>query len=453
MRRLRLLREGLSVVSVLSAMALVVLDSGFVAIALPTIAAELGETPARSVMAVSACQLALLMGLLPIAHVADRFGYRRLFAIGVAVFGCASLLCALAPSLMWLVAARFLQGLGGAAIMALGIALLRTALGQDRLGSAIAWNATLVAICSAAAPAIGALVLSAAGWPWLFLVGLPIAAVALIAARALPATAPSGSPVDLPGIAFYAAGAASIVLTAELAATPLLAGAALLVALGCGLRLVSRERGKTAPLVPLDLLARRPFRAAVAASTFLFTAQSAGLLALAFHIQLALGRSALSAGLTLALWPIAVAATAPVASRIAERYPSGWICAAGGVLLALGLAGAAVWPGGEPLAPLAACATICGLGFGLFQVPSNRAMFLGAPPERSAAAGGMQGTARLAGQTAGTLIVASVLAAAPIEVGPRLAMGIAALAALIAAFLSWRREGRPKTTASAGLLS
>jgi DHA2 family multidrug resistance protein-like MFS transporter len=442
MRSLRPSRQALGTASVLSAMALVVLDAGFVSVALPSIADALGETPARSVMAVGAYQLALLMGLLPMAHAAGRFGCRRLFATGVAVFGCASLLCTLAPTLMWLVAARFLQGLGGAAIMALGIALLRQALGKERLGAAIAWNAMVVAICSAAAPATGALLLSVAGWHWLFLFGLPIAAAALVLARALPAPAGSGRPVDWLSIALYGTAAASVVLAAQLAAAaPLLAAAAASAAFGCGLGLVERNRGKEAPLVPLDLLASPPFRAAVAASALFFTGQSAGLLALTFHLQLALGRSALTAGLTLALWPIAVAAAAPAAGRLAERCASGSLCAAGGVLLAIGLVGAASWPPGGSLVPLALFAMVCGAGFGLFQVPSNRAMFLGAPAERSAAAGGMQGTARLAGQTAGALLVAFVLSAAPIWVAPRLAMGIAAAAALMAAYVSWRREG------------
>jgi DHA2 family multidrug resistance protein-like MFS transporter len=92
------------------------------------------------------------------------------------------------------------------------------------------------------------------------------------------------------------------------------------------------------------------------------------------------------------------------------------------------------------IAPIAACALISGAGFGLFQVPNNRNMFLSSPPSRSAAAGGLQGTARLCGQTAGALLVAFVLSAAPIAQAPRLAFGIAAAAALIAAWVSRRQN-------------
>jgi DHA2 family multidrug resistance protein-like MFS transporter len=129
-----------------------------------------------------------------------------------------------------------------------------------------------------------------------------------------------------------------------------------------------------------------------------------------------------------------------VANRLADRFSSGSICAAGGILLATGLIATALWPIQGTVAPLVASAIVCGIGFGLFQVPNNRTMFLSAPAERSAAAGGMQGTARLAGQTAGALLVAFVLTVAPIGTAPRLAIGLAAVAALIAAWVSWSRE-------------
>jgi DHA2 family multidrug resistance protein-like MFS transporter len=213
-----------------------------------------------------------------------------------------------------------------------------------------------------------------------------------------------------------------------------------IAAIGFATWLFARERRKEAPILPLDLLALRPFRASATASVFFFTAQSAGLLALPFYLQLSLGRSAGTAGLVLTLWPIAVASISPVASRLASRFTSGALCAAGALLLATGLAGTALWPADGSIAPIAACALISGAGFGLFQVPNNRNMFLSAPLSRSAAAGGLQGTARLAGQTAGALLVAFVLSAAPITHAPRIAFSFAAAAALIAAWVSRRQN-------------
>jgi DHA2 family multidrug resistance protein-like MFS transporter len=417
-------------------MAVVVLGAGMVGVALPTMAGALGETPARALAAVTAYQAALLMALLPCAHVAERFGYRPLFAGGVALFACASIVCVFAPSLEWLVAARFLQGLGAAAIMSLGIALLRFALGPERLGAAIAWNALTVAICSATAPALGALVLSVAGWHWIFVATAPVAVLGLAAARFLPAVPPTSSSLDLSGIALHAsaAGLAASALALAPMNTVLAAGLGAAAAASAW-RLFGRERGKTAPLVPFDLLALKPFRASVAASVFFFTAQSGGLLALPFYLQLGLGRSAAATGLTLTLWPLAVAATSRAANPLAARFNSASICAAGGLVLAAGLVLGASWPIEDSIAPLGACAILCGIGFGLFQVPNNRTMFLTAPAERSAAAGGMQATARLAGQTAGALLVGFVLSAAPPATASRLALGAAAFAALAAAWI------------------
>jgi DHA2 family multidrug resistance protein-like MFS transporter len=434
-------RTRISIAAVLCAMALVVLDAGMVGVALPTIGQEFGETPDRSLLIVTAYQLALLVGLIPCAHIADRVGYRRLFLSGIVLFGSSALLCALAPSFPLLVLGRFLQGLGAAAVMALGIALLRNALGAERLGTAIGWNALVVAVCSALGPAAGALLLSVAGWRWLFVIALPIAAAALIAARALPSVRQAGRPLDVLGVSLYAAAAASLVLAVETARRTPIGGILLgIAAIGFATWLFARERRKEAPILPLDLLALRPFRASATASVFFFTAQSAGLLALPFYLQLSLGRSAGTAGLVLTLWPIAVASISPVASRLASRFTSGALCAAGALLLATGLAGTALSPADGSIAPIAACALISGAGFGLFQVPNNRNMFLSAPSSRSAAAGGLQGTARLAGQTAGALLVAFVLSAAPITHAPRIAFSLAAAAALIAAWVSRRQN-------------
>ena len=430
-------RQRAAAAAVLSAMAVVVLDAGMVGVALPTVAAALGETPARTMALVTAYQAALLIALLPCAPIAERFGYRRLFAGGLALFACASIVCAFAPTLEWLVAVRFLQGLGAAAIMSLGIALLRFTLGPERLGAAIGWNALTVAICSAAAPALGAFLLSGADWHWIFVATAPVAAVGLAATRCLPHVARTSRSLDLTGVALHASAAGLVVVALALAPTETALAAVLgTVAIVSAWRLITRERGKTAPLVPFDLLALRPFRASVAASIFFFTAQSAGLLALPFYLQLGLGRSAAATGLTLALWPAAVAATSRAANPLANRFAPASICAAGGLLLAAGLVLGASCPVGDSIAPLGACAIVCGVGFGLFQVPNNRTMFLSAPAERSAAAGGMQATARLAGQTAGALLVGFVLSAAPAPTAPRLALAAAALAALVAAWIS-----------------
>lgn len=430
-------RRALAIGAVLSAMSLVVLDAGMANVALPTMARALGVTPALSVLVVTAYQTALVMALLPCAALGERLGYRRVFIGGITLFTIASTLCALSPTLPWLVAARFIQGLGGAAVMALGVALLRFSVPQRQLGDAIGWNALTVALTSAASPAIGALVLAGFSWPWLFLINLPVGAAALLAAGGLPATPATGQRIDGASVILNGAAFALLVFAAELLPTrPLAATVLLALAAAALVALVRREAPKSTPLIPLDLLRDRAFRISVIASVCCFAGQTAGLVALPFHLQHQLGQSPLQAGLYMTPWPLSVAVTAVIAGRLADRISTAWLCAAGGTCLAIGLAATALWPlQGDPHW-LIAFTILCGLGFGLFQVPNNRNMFLSAPAARSGAAGGMQGTARLSGQTAGAVLMTLLFATTAVAAAPRLGLAIGAVMALAAGLVS-----------------
>ena len=422
---------------VLAAMALVVLDASMISVALPTIAHAIEVAPDRALRIVSVYQTALVMALLPCAALGESFGCRRLFAFGVGLFVAASGAGALAPSLDWLLAARFLQGLGGAAIMALGVALLRQALPAHRIGAAIGWNALTVALCSAAGPALGAMVVSAMPWKWLFLVHLPLGLFALLGVQCLPALAGTGRAMDLASMVLSASAFACLLFGAgSVATSPGSAAMFLAASMLCFYALVRREMPKSSPLVPIDLLADRPFCLSVIASICCFTGQTAGLLALPFYLQHELGESALLTGLYMTPWPLAVAAAALIAGRLSDRLPSSRLCVAGGGLLAVGLGGIALLPHGASAVALVGFTIMCGLGFGLFQVPNNRTLFLSAPIERSAAAGGMQGTARLTGQTSGAILITSLFVLAPAAAAPRLGLAIGALCAIVAAIVS-----------------
>jgi DHA2 family multidrug resistance protein-like MFS transporter len=136
-----------------------------------------------------------------------------------------------------------------------------------------------------------------------------------------------------------------------------------------------------------------------------------------------------------------VAAAATVAGRLAERAPAAWLCAAGASGLALGLAAtAALSPQASP-ALLALLLALCGAGFGLFQTPNNRTLFLAAPLARSGAAGGMQGLARLTGQTAGAILTAGLLARYGPAEGPRAGFLLGAGLCLAAGLVSLRNAG------------
>ncbi len=434
-------RRALAIASVLTAMTLVVMDAGMVNVALPTMAGALGARPAHAVLVITAYQSALVMALLPAAALGERLGNRRVFRAGVVIFVVASILCAFAPSLAWLVGARFLQGLGGAAVMALGVALLRASVSPGRLGAAVGWNALTVALSAAAAPTVGALIIAHAAWPWLFLVNLPVGAATLGATLGLPRVAGVAKRLDAGSMALNGATFALIVLGAEVLTRSPVAAAALFVASAVALALlVRREAPKAAPMFPLDLLGSPSFRLSVIASVLCFTGQAAALVALPFYLQHQLHLSPLMVGFYMSPWPLSVAATAMVAGRLSERVSTAWLCAAGGTVLAAGLAATALWPLQDAPGPFLVLATICGVGFGLFQVPNNRNMFLAAPPDRSGAAGGMQGTARLTGQVLGAVIITLLFTVSSMGAAPRLGLGIGAAFALAAGLVSGLRS-------------
>lgn len=443
-------RRGLAIAAVLSAMTLVVLDAGMANVALPTLAQVLRAPPGDTVMVVTSYQLALVMMLFPCAALGERFGNRQVFQAGVGVFVLGSILCAAAPTLPLLVAARFVQGLGGSAVMALGVALLRFSVPRDQLGAAVGWNALTVAMASAAAPTIGALIIARFDWPWLFLVNLPVGAIALLASRSLPAVAPTTRSVDFVSLALNGAVFALLVLGAEGLARSLAVGFAMG---GAGLLalviLVRREMPKSAPLVPIDLLRDRSFRISVIASLCCFVGQAAAMIALPFHLQHGFGQSPLAAGLYMSAWPLAVAVTSTVAGRLSDRMPTAWLCAMGGAILAGGLALISLWPVSGDVRALAAFAALCGIGFGLFQTPNNRNMFLSAPPARSGAAGSLQGAARLSGQTGGAILVTLLFGLFSLTGASRVGLGIAAALALVAGLVSLLRSPRLEDVADA----
>jgi len=131
-----------------------------------------------------------------------------------------------------------------------------------------------------------------------------------------------------------------------------------------------------------------------------------------------------------------VAFAGPLAGRLASRVPGAWLCVVGGSCLAAGLLTAALWPAHDSARPIMLCAIACGLGFGLFNVPNNHNMLLSAPQQRSGAAGGMQGTARLTGQTMGAVIMTLLFSLTPLDLAPRIGLAIAAALALTAGLVS-----------------
>jgi DHA2 family multidrug resistance protein-like MFS transporter len=436
-------RRYLAMLALLAAIILVVLDAAIANLALPTIARSLAVTPGASVWVVTAYQLAIVMFLLPAGAAGESFGYRRMFMAGVVLFTLASAACAFSTSLPMLVIARFFQGVGSAGVMALGVGLLRFIYPRHLLGAAIGWNAIAIALSGAAGPSIGAGILSVAGWPWLFAINIPIGIIALAAAWALPTPQPHGRRLDMASICLNAGTFGGLFFGIDrMVAEPRL-GIALLAGAAIGfVMLIRRELPKTGPLIPLDLLRERVFRLSVIASVCCFIGQMAGFVALPFYLQHELGRSAAAAGLVMTAWPLTVAIVAPLSGRFADRFSNDTLCVVGGLSLAVGLGLAALWPLHGSLLPLIPFLILSGFGFGLFQTPNNRNMLLAAPRERSGAAGGMQGMARLSGQTGGSVVMLLLFGLTSDTSAPHIGLAVGAAMAGVAALVSSLKLGR-----------
>lgn len=434
-------RRWWSAAAIWLAISMSVLDGAIANVALPTIARDLGAAPAMSVWVVNAYQLAITVLLLPLAALGDRIGYRRVYLPGLVLFVAGSLACAAAGTLDQLIAARMVQGVGAAAVMSMNAALVRATYPAAQLGRGIGYNALVLSLSAAVGPTLAAAILGIASWPWLFAINLPVGAAALaIGLRALPNARGRSGRFDVASALLSAAALGGLVLGAEtlvreggrLGATLLVGGAVAAVLL------VRRERGRTAPLVPLDLLAKPLFALSIATSITSFAAQMLAFVTLPFLFQSVLGRSVVESGLLMTPWPLAIAVAAPIAGRLADRYPAGLLGGAGLALFSGGLFALALLPPGPADANIAWRMALCGLGFGFFQSPNNRAILGAAPRERSGAAGGMLATARLLGQTTGAVTAAAGFHMAGVAASPRLLL-LAAVAAAVAAGVSLLR--------------
>lgn len=417
-----------------------VMDSNIVNVALPTIAQDLGISPAQSVWVVNAYLLAVATTLLPFASLGDILGYRRVYRTGLTVFTLASLVCTCSDSVITLTIARFFQGLGAAGIMSVNAAQVRFIYPTRLLGRGIGLISMVVALSSGIGPTVAAGVLSMGSWPWLFALNIPLGCLAfLLTARNLPPTPGNGERFDLPSALLNALGIGLLVMAIDSVAHDLGAGVALGGLAAAALviwRLVRRQLSERSPLLPVDLLSIKPFTLAIATSVSAFTAQMASFIALPFYLHDMLGYSPVETGLLMTPWPAAVMLTAPVAGRLADRYPVGLLCVIGLALKLTGLVALALLPGHPPLLLILALMALCGLGFGLFQAPNNRAIIGSAPRARSGGAGGMQGTARLLGQTMGAALTALVFGVFPQGIAPALLMaaGFDGLAVAVSLF-------------------
>lgn len=429
------------------AVSMAVLDSAIANIALPTIARDMATTPAATVWVVNAYQFAVAVSILPLAFLGDIQGYKRVYMAGLVVFTLASLGCAMAPSLPLLVAARVVQGLGGAGIMSVNTALIRFIFPRAELGRGVGFNAFVVATFSALGPSIAAGILSVASWHWLFAINVPLGAVALwLAARVLPMTPLAQHRFDLLSAVLNAVTFGLVITLVDGLGHP---GKRELVefvlVLGVGAMFLYRQLHLPVPLLPVDLFRRPIFALSVATSVCSYIAQTTVYVCLPFYFQYVGGLTPIETGLLMTPWPAIVVIVAPIAGRLSDKYPAGVLGTAGLAVMTVGLVCLLLLPAGASYPNVAWRMVLCGLGFGFFQSPNNRLLIGSAPRERSGAGSGMLATARLTGQTVGSALVSLSFGVTGSQVGgdvahgTRLALSMAIVSAATAMSVSAMR--------------
>src|SRR6476661_1211856 len=366
-----------AILTLMIGLAMSCLDTAIVNVALPTIARDLRADAADSIWVVNAYQLAVLVSLLPFASFGDIFGYRRVYRFGIALYTAAALISATAGSLEMLIVGRALQGLGAAGLMSVNTALVRYTYPRRQLGRGIAMVSLVVAVSSASGPSVAAAILAIGPWPWLFAINVPIGIAAfLLSLRLLPYTPPSEHSFDawsaalcalmfvflISGINGIGHGQAALALAGEFAA-----------ALVIGWLLVRRQSKQAMPLLPVDLFRRPIFSLSVSTSVCSFVAQGIAFVALPFYFHDVLGASAVTTGLMMTPWAAMTAVMAPIAGRLADRYPAGILGGLGLAVLAGGFVSLAMMPAQPTMTDVLLRVGLCGIGFGLFQSPNNRA--------------------------------------------------------------------------------
>ncbi len=390
------------------------LDATVVNVALPQIGAELGANVSGLQWTLNGYLLTLAALILLGGSLGDRYGRRRVFVIGVIWFAVASLLCGAAVNVPMLVAARALQGVGGALLTPGSLAILQASfVPEDRSRAIGAWSG-LGGVAAAVGPLLGGVLVDAASWRWVFLLNLPLAAwVVAVASRHVPETTDptaEGRHMDIAGSVLAAVGLGGVtyalIEAPERGATSPLILAAAVAGLASLAGFVVVERRGSHPMLPLDIFTSRQFTAANLVTFAVYGALSGTFFLLVVHLQQVVGFTPLQAGAaTLPITALMLALSAragQLAQRIGPRVPM----AAGPLVLAAGLLMMGrIGPGSEYVSDILPAVLLFGSGLVITVAPLTAAVLAAADARHAGIASGVNNAvARAAGLLAVAII-------------------------------------------------
>ena len=404
----------LSAVSVGTFMA--TLDGSIVNIALPSIGRAFGIDLATVQWVVVAYLLVVGSLLLPFGRLGEVLSFRRVYLAGFAVFTVASAVCGAAPGPGALVAARAVQGVGAAMLMAMGPAIIARTFGPGERGRALGLNAVSVAIGLSLGPALGGLLTEVGTWRAIFYINVPVGVFAILwAARVLPPEPPGRRQAfDVPGAVLSAAGFFALLLAlnqGELLGwtSPPVAGL-LVLAAALGVAFLAVERRSPAPMIDLRLFEIRAFSAGLAAVVVAFAGLFTATFLLPFLLQEGSGYTPLEAGLLLTPIPITAALVAPFSGALSDRIGQRVPASIGIAVLVVGLLSLTTLPEAFTVGELTWRLALIGAGQGLFLSPNSSSILGSVPRPRLGTASGMIAQMRVVGQAFGIVISGAVVA-------------------------------------------
>jgi EmrB/QacA subfamily drug resistance transporter len=445
-------RSRLILATTILASSLAFIDGSVVNVGLPAIAHALGADGAGLAWVVNGYLLPLSALLLLGGAAGDRFGRRRVLLLGITLFTLASVVCALAGDLPWLIAGRFLQGVSAALLMPNSLAILGTSFTGEERGRAIGIWASAGAAAGALGPLVGGVLIDVVGWRAIFLINLPVAALALYLGTRSLDNQPDRAlhRLDLRGAALASVGLAALTwgLTEVSAAARMhWLGTAGIVAgvFILALVLVVERHAGDAAMLPLALFASRSFVGLNLLTFLLYGALSVLLVAVPFVLIEVNGYSAVAAGAALLPLPIVIALGSPFVGRVAVRtgprlpLTIGAAIVAGGCLLAVRISDGPYWTTALPALLVAA------LGMAGAVAPLTTAILSAVDARHAGVASGVNSAVARAGSLIATALLGMMLAAQgdALLAAFRVAVIAAGVAALAAGLCAYAWVGQP----------
>ena len=405
---------GLSLSMLLSS-----LGTSIANVALPTLAQAFNASFQDVQWVVLAYLLTITTLIVSVGRLGDIIGRRRLFLAGIFLFTLASLLCAAAPTLWLLIAARAAQGLGAAVMMALTMAFVGETVPKARIGSAMGLLGTMSAIGTALGPSLGGVLIAALGWQAIFLVNLPLSLLALVLAyRYLPVdrlvpTADRTS-FDIVGTLLLALtlGAYALAMTTGRGSFGPLNLALLLTAAFGVVLFILAERRAASPLLRLAMFRDSVLSASLATSAFVATVMMATLVVGPFYLSRALMLDATHIGLVMSIGPIISALSGVLAGRIVDRLGAPLMVIVGLIEMAAGSVALSVLPMMFSIAGYIVAIAVLTPGYALFQAANNTAVMMDVIPNQRGVISGLLNLSRNLGLITGASLMGAVFALA-----------------------------------------